>query len=49
MTLEISPFEEITRDERVALAEEAMRLLGFLASGGVEDVRVCVRFAPAGN
>jgi hypothetical protein len=46
MTLEICPFAEIARDDRVALAEEAMRLLGFLVSGAVDDVRVCVRFAP---
>jgi hypothetical protein len=45
MTLEVSPFGALARDERVALAEEAMRLLGFLASGSVDDVRVCVRFA----
>jgi hypothetical protein len=47
MTLEISPFEEITREERVALAEEAMRLLGFLASGAADGVRVCVSFTAA--
>jgi hypothetical protein len=45
MTLEIAPFSAITRDDRVALAEEAMRLLGFLAAGAADDVRVCVRFA----
>ena len=45
ITLEIAPFHEIARDERVALAEEAMRLLGFLAGGAADDVRVSVRFA----
>jgi hypothetical protein len=45
MTLEICPFSAITRDDRVALAEEAMQLLGFLAADDVDDVRVSVRFA----
>jgi hypothetical protein len=49
MTLEIRPFEEITREDRVALAEEAMRLLEFLASGTADEVRVCVRFATTGD
>jgi hypothetical protein len=45
--LEITPFAEIGRDDRVALAEEAMLLLGFLAAGAVDDVRVSVRFTSA--
>jgi hypothetical protein len=49
MTLEICPFAAITRHDRVALAEEAMRLLGFLAAGAADDVRVCVRFAAAAD
>ena len=44
ITLEIAPFSEITRCDRVALAEEAMRLLGFLAGEADEDMRVSVRF-----
>ncbi len=47
VTLEIAPFTEIARADRVALAEEAMRMLGFLAGDGDEDVRVSVRFAAA--
>ncbi len=44
VTLEVSPFGDIAREDRVALAEEGMRLLTFLADGGEDDVRVSVRF-----
>ncbi|MEA2131105.1 MAG: hypothetical protein QOJ85_3996 [Solirubrobacteraceae bacterium] len=42
--LEVTPFEPLERDDRVALAEEGLRLLGFLVAGVEEDVRVSVRF-----
>jgi Winged helix DNA-binding domain len=47
VTLEVTPFGPIARDDRVALAEEGMRLLTFLTDGGQDDVRVNVRFADA--
>ena len=43
LAIEVSPFAPIERDDRSALAEEGMRLLGFLAAGS-DDVRVSVRF-----
>jgi hypothetical protein len=43
--LEISPWDAIAREDRIALAEEGMRLLTFVAAGAEDDVRVCVRFA----
>jgi hypothetical protein len=43
--LEITPWEPIAREDRIALAEEGMRLLAFIAAGAEDDVRVCVRFA----
>jgi hypothetical protein len=43
--LEVSPWEPIAREDRIALAEEGMRLLAFIAAGAEDDVRVCVRFA----
>jgi hypothetical protein len=46
--LEITPWEPIARDDRIALAEEGMRLLAFIAAGDEDDVRVCVRFADEG-
>ena len=44
MTLEIAPFARIAGGERVALAEEGMRLLTFLTAGDRDDVRVSIRF-----
>jgi len=44
VTLELTPFAQIARDDRVALAEEGMRLLAFLTADAGEDVRVSVRF-----
>jgi hypothetical protein len=43
-TLEIAPFDAITREHRIALAEEGMRLLSFLTASAQPDVRVHVRF-----
>jgi len=43
-TLEITPFGRIARDDRVALAEEGIRLLAFIVQGADGDVRVSVRF-----
>jgi Winged helix DNA-binding domain len=44
--LEISPWEPIAREDRIALAEEGIRLLTFIASDADDDdMRVCVRFA----
>jgi hypothetical protein len=45
VTLELTPFAQIARDDRVALAEEGMRLLAFLTADAGEDMRVSVRFA----
>ena len=42
--LEISPWGVIAREDRIALAEEGIRLLTFIA-GDQDDMRVCVRFA----
>ena len=42
--LEISPWGVIAREDRIALAEEGIRLLTFIA-GDEDDVRVSVRFA----
>jgi hypothetical protein len=44
MTLDVTPFEPIEREDRIALAEEGMRLLTFLAADAPDDVRVSVRF-----
>lgn len=44
VALELSPFVPIGRDDRVALAEEGMRLLTFLAADDGENMRVGVRF-----
>lgn len=44
-TLEIAPFDAIEREERIALAEEGMRLLTFLTTSVEPDVRIHVRFA----
>ena len=44
VTLEIAPFARIAGGERVALAEEGMRLLTFLTAGDRDDVRVSIRF-----
>jgi hypothetical protein len=44
--LEISPWAPIARHDRIALAEEGIRLLTFIAAGAEDDdMRVCVRFA----
>jgi hypothetical protein len=45
VTLEITPFATICREDRVALAEEAMALLAFITAAAADDVRVNVRFA----
>ncbi len=44
-TLEIAPFDAIEREQRIALAEEGMRLLTFLTASVEPDVRIHVRFA----
>ena len=44
ITLEVLPFDEIAREDRIALAEEGMRLLKFIASGSGDVVRGNVRF-----
>ncbi|HUR84590.1 MAG TPA: winged helix DNA-binding domain-containing protein [Solirubrobacteraceae bacterium] len=44
LAIEASPFAPLARDDRVALAEEGMRLLGFLAGDANDDLRVSVRF-----
>jgi hypothetical protein len=44
VSMEIAPFAPLAREDRVALAEEGMRLLGFLVAGDDDDVRVSVRF-----
>jgi hypothetical protein len=43
-TLVISPVGPISRDDRLALAEEGIKLLAFTAGDEDEDVRVSVRF-----
>jgi hypothetical protein len=49
LAIEITPFAGIARDDRIALAEEAIRLLTFLAADAEDEVRVNVRFADAGR
>jgi len=44
LTLEITPFAPIARRDRVALAEEGIRLLAFMSADASDDVRVSVRF-----
>jgi hypothetical protein len=44
VALEISPSGPIARDDRIALAEEGMRLLTFMAAAAEDDVRITVRF-----
>ncbi|MGI9098187.1 MAG: winged helix DNA-binding domain-containing protein [Solirubrobacteraceae bacterium] len=44
VTIEITPFARIAREDRIALAEEAMRLLTFLIADAEDEVRVNVRF-----
>jgi hypothetical protein len=41
-TLVISPIAPISREDRLALAEEGAQLLAF--SAGEDDIRICVRF-----
>ena len=43
-TLVISPVAPISRDDRLALAEEGIKLLAFTAGDDDEDIRVSVRF-----
>jgi hypothetical protein len=44
--LEISPWAPMAREDRIALAEEGIRLLTFIAGDADDDdMRVCVRFA----
>jgi hypothetical protein len=43
-TLEITPFDEIRRPDRAALAEEGIRLLSFLAARAEQDVRLTITF-----
>jgi len=43
-TLVISPAAPIGRDDRLALAEEGIKLLAFTAGDADDDVRVSVRF-----
>lgn len=45
VALELTPFGAIAREDRVALAEEGMRLLTFITADAGDDVRVSVRFA----
>jgi len=42
--IEVTPFQPIDGEDRIALAEEGMRLLSFIAGDGDEDVRISVRF-----
>jgi hypothetical protein len=35
----------MAREDRIAVAEEGIRLLTFIAGDADEDTRVCVRFA----
>jgi hypothetical protein len=44
VALELTPCAPIAREERVALAEEGMRLLSLLISDADDDMRVSVRF-----
>lgn len=43
-TLEITPFDELRRPDRAALAEEGIRLLSFLAARAEADVRLTITF-----
>lgn len=47
ISLEITPFATLARDDRVALAEEGVRLLTFIVAGGEDDVRINIRFVEA--
>jgi hypothetical protein len=49
VTLEITPLRPIARSDRVALAEEGMRLLAFMSADAGDDVRVSVRFVEDGG
>jgi hypothetical protein len=44
LSIEITPFGRLAREDRVALAEEAVRLLVFMVGDAEDDVRVSVRF-----
>jgi hypothetical protein len=44
VNIEITPFAALAREDRVALAEEGLRLLGFVVGEADDDVRVSVRF-----
>lgn len=44
ISLEITPFATLSREDRVALAEEGVRLLTFMVAGGEDDVRINIRF-----
>jgi len=44
VTVEVTPFGPIAGEDRIALAEEGMRLLSFIVAGAEDDVRVNVRF-----
>ncbi|MDX6691412.1 MAG: hypothetical protein QOG15_2869 [Solirubrobacteraceae bacterium] len=44
VTLELTPFQSIARDDRVALAEEGMALLSFLTAPTEDGIRVTVTF-----
>ena len=48
ITIEVAPFGPIAGEDRIALAEEGMRLLSFIA-GDEEDMRVSVRFVAGEN
>lgn len=44
VTAEVTPFGPIASEDRIALAEEGMRLLSFIVAGAEDDMRVNVRF-----
>jgi hypothetical protein len=44
VSAELTPFGCLARADRAALAEEAIRLLGFIVAGAEDDVRINVRF-----
>jgi hypothetical protein len=44
ISLEITPFAALAREDRVALAEEGVRLLTFMVAGAEDDVRINIRF-----
>jgi hypothetical protein len=48
VVLEVAPFHSLARADRVALAEEGLRLLSFVVAESVDDVRVSVRFVTDG-